>query len=587
MRGRLSGRLSASALICAIIFSIIGAAAAADSVAVKSDDRFAQAAPVVLVPGHTTLPIGAGPAVTNPSDLPSRNISLDFHAADIADVLKALATQTGTNIVTGKDVKGQVTVSLSHVGLNDALDMVTKVSGFKYAMVGQNTYVVGSAQGLAEVLGTSGTTSETVAVEVVSLQFANGDDLAKTIPDLVPGVRVSYGNPIVQGDDRKDPIWDITPPGKDPLQRAKPATKPTRVLILVGEPQAVARAKDIALKSEAAAKTADGQVVTEVYFPKYGDATELGQVVTVVSPSVSVTLGPTTNFQLKQSDIIKGGYAMGGPNSVGQYEFKAQPTSIVLIGPAEDVKRAMAALERIDCKPAQIRIEARIVDLDNADALNLGIAYAWTPLTTSGSQTVDSSHGHTTTDSVDSRVISRTTNITWPTVTATIDAMATSGKAKLLASPSISAVVGKPANIFIGDEITYVINIQTTPTGQNVTTATAEVGIQLRALGTVGPDDEITLNLHPEVSVVSSYLQVGGGIALPQIARRFTDNTLRIKSGTTVAIGGLIRDTDIDNMQKIPLLGDLPFFGQLFRHRNHSKDHSEVTIFLNACVIKD
>ena len=71
------------------------------------------------------------------------DVTLDFVAADINDVLKALALQTHTNIVSGTDVKGTITVSLAHVSLEEALDMISKLSGYQYAKVGR-TYVVGS-----------------------------------------------------------------------------------------------------------------------------------------------------------------------------------------------------------------------------------------------------------------------------------------------------------------------------------------------------------------------------------------------------------------------------------------------------------
>jgi type II secretory pathway component GspD/PulD (secretin) len=340
---------------------------------------------------------------------------------------------------------------------------------------------------LGAVLGISNTPSADVSVDVVALQYANGDDLAKAIPELIPGVKASYGNVITSGDEKKDPVWSVTPPGADPLMRTKIASKSSRVLILVGEPQAVAQAKDIALKAEEAARTCDGQIVTQVYYPKYTDVTELGQVASCIAPGVSVTLGPTTNFQLKQGDTVKGTTTSVGGDVGGAYEFKAQPATLILTGPIEDVKRIVSALEKVDIMPAQILIEARIVDIADDDEKALGIDWQWKAFTSSGTVSV--------------------------------------------------------ANI--------------------------------------------TLNLHPEVSTITGYLNVGSGIALPQIARRFTDSTIRIKNGATVAIGGLIKDQDIENMSKVPLLGDLPILGQLFRHKDWTKKHSEVVIFITATILKD
>lgn len=576
MRGKLSGTGPVSALWCAIILILLVTAASAEPVKVKSNDVFVQAAPVIAEPGGTQVPLGAGAAVTTPEDPPLRNISLDFHAAEIADVLKALSLQSKTNIVTGSDVKGVVTVALNNVGLNEALDMVTKLSGFKYAMVSPNTYAVGSAQALSSVLGTASTTSASVSVEVVSLQYANGDDLAKMIPDLIPGVKASYGNVVVQGDEKKDPVWNIPKHGVEPGQeRTKISAKPPRVLILVGDPESVARAKDLALKADNAAKTCGGQIVTEVYHTKYVDAEELGQVASMIAPTVSVSLGPTVNFQLSGGDYVKGTSTSVGGDVGGSYEVKAQPMTMVLNGPVDDVKRVLDAFSKVDLKPAQVLIETRIVDITNDDEKKLGVDWSWNDVQFQ-ENTAASGAGNGN-------------FIRLPAlITAKVDAMLTNGKAKLLSNPKVAALSGKAANIFIGDQVKYVSSITQGNNGPTVTIDTLLVGIQLKAIPMVSPDNTVTLNLHPEVSTISGYSDVGNGIPpLPQVSRRFTDSTIRIASGETIVIGGLIKDQDVDNMQKLPLLGDLPFFGQLFRHRDHTKSHSDVTVFLKATIIPE
>ena len=60
-----------------------------------------------------------------------------------------------------------------------------------------------------------------------------------------------------------------------------------------------------------------------------------------------------------------------------------------------------------------------------------------------------------------------------------------------------------------------------------------------------------------------------------------------MKSGETIVIGGLIKDDELDTLKKVPLLGDLPVLGHLFRHREKTKDHSEVVIFITASVVND
>ena len=139
---------------------------------------------------------------------------------------------------------------------------------------------------------------------------------------------------------------------------------------------------------------------------------------------------------------------------------------------------------------------------------------------------------------------------------------------------------------FVGDEITYIVRVETTPTGQNIQTENKLVGVQIRVAGEVSPDGYITLILHPEVSILKLE-STTAGITLPTVARRFTDHSIRVKSGETFVIGGLIRNDEIKDMTKVPLLGDIPFFGRLFQHENRTKERTEVVMFITASVVPD
>ena len=167
-----------------------------------------------------------------------------------------------------------------------------------------------------------------------------------------------------------------------------------------------------------------------------------------------------------------------------------------------------------------------------------------------------------------------------------LQAALNSGDAKLLSSPNISALDGQPAATFIGDNITYVASITTGPTGQNVTTATASAGIKLFVTGKVNNDGYVTLNIHPEVSTLRLVASIGGA-QLPQISTREATTTLRVKDGDTIALGGLIQQQDIKNIQGVPYLENLPFFGQLFRSSSVTHSRDEVVIFIKVSIQKD
>jgi type II secretory pathway component GspD/PulD (secretin) len=145
-------------------------------------------------------------------------------------------------------------------------------------------------------------------------------------------------------------------------------------------------------------------------------------------------------------------------------------------------------------------------------------------------------------------------------------------------------VDSEDASIFIGDLLRYRVLQSVTPGGaEQFTVETVPVGVALLVRPRVHDDSEITLKVHPVVSTVTAFI---GPERIPQTASREADTTFRMKDGETIAIGGLIREEDLSIMRKVPLLGDLPLLGELFKSRTRNKKKSEVTVFLTARILK-
>ena len=142
---------------------------------------------VHAAPGPKTLATAVHTvrAVTRSAD----DVTLDFVGADINDVLKALAMQTHTNIVSGKEVAGPITVSLAHVSLEEALDLITKLSGYQYAKIG-HTYLVGTPATI-QTLAAAGTAQTPAVTSVVSFSYSDPADLISEIKQLYPNVKAS------------------------------------------------------------------------------------------------------------------------------------------------------------------------------------------------------------------------------------------------------------------------------------------------------------------------------------------------------------------------------------------------------------
>ncbi|MEN6520128.1 MAG: secretin N-terminal domain-containing protein [Armatimonadota bacterium] len=542
MRIRLSGKISVGLLWCALIITVAAPIAAGDSLtALRSENAWIQSAPILAEP-HLNQIAMAPSRAEQPQE--PRNICLDFHAADIADVLKALSVQSGTNIVTGTDVKGQVTVSLNKVSLHEALDMVTKLSGFKYAAVGRNTYIVGSTPGVSGVLGSEEADTTT---EAVVISYANPDQIGQLLTANLPSLK-------------------CVPTG------AKADQPGPKVIMLTGPKAVVESAKAMINQVELSLSLESRNKIVEVYRLKYANAKDVATMLMTVLPRLAASVGPANGFDKRPPSGVTF-VDKASKSGDDESEIKEEPMTIVLAGSAEDVYKAKELIGKVDVKPRQVLIEIKVTDITVSAEKRLGITWSWDNISFSeGTDTDGGGSGKWNRTPID--------------IDGKLNAMLEDDDANLLANPTVAAIEGKPAVIFIGDEVKYIIKTEETLTGSDVTTETANVGVTLRVIARPDDDGYITMALHPEVSTITAWMSAGSG-SLPQISRRYTDHVIRVKDGDTIIIGGLIKDNELNNLTKVPLLSDLPFFGNLFKHREKTKEHSDIAIFLKATVLSD
>jgi type II secretory pathway component GspD/PulD (secretin) len=155
-----------------------------------------------------------------------------------------------------------------------------------------------------------------------------------------------------------------------------------------------------------------------------------------------------------------------------------------------------------------------------------------------------------------------------------------------LASPNISVLDGERAFILIGDRINFPVLVGYSDGGNPIFSKEEErVGIYLQVAASVASDGGITMSLYPQVSTVTGFLEINGA-SYPQISTREAQSTLRIRSGETLVMGGLLKTEEVRQMEKVPILGDIPFIGELFRRRKTSKNSSQVLISIKPTVIR-
>ena len=274
----------------------------------------------------------------------------------------------------------------------------------------------------------------------------------------------------------------------------------------------------------------------------------------------------------------------------GDMKINETANNMIVTDYKDNIDKIKALVNEVDTAPKQVLIEAKILDITSSDLRALGVTYNFdfTPagggLFTRGTrfqEELDSkvSMAEESSSLSGGQIVVNTLKLKGVTMDATIDSLIRDGKATLLASPSIAVINGQEARIVIGERFPYKERTQTT-SGTTETTKFVDIGTSLKVNPQINDDGYITLSLHPEVSSLLSALDAG-----PRITTREADTTVRIKEGETLVIGGLIRQTDNRSVDKVPILGDIPVLGYLFKRSERDVQQTELAVFITPRIL--
>lgn len=246
--------------------------------------------------------------------------------------------------------------------------------------------------------------------------------------------------------------------------------------------------------------------------------------------------------------------------------------TLILRGPEAIVREAEKLARQLDVLRTQVVIEVTIWDINDSALKEFGASWGFGSVTINESPSKHLQFGNFTRTGL--------------SFSAVLKALEKKDQAKVLASPNISVLDGERAFILIGDRIIYPVLIGYSQANTPIFSKEEErVGIYLQVAASVASDGEITLSLYPQVSTVTGFLEVNGA-SYPQISTREAQSTLRVRSGDTLVMGGLLKNEEITQMEKVPLLGDIPFLGELFKRRKTTKSASQVLISIKPTVLK-
>lgn len=246
---------------------------------------------------------------------------------------------------------------------------------------------------------------------------------------------------------------------------------------------------------------------------------------------------------------------------------------LVINGTKKEFKGVEAILNSVDRDVPQVRLEATIMAIEHSYMKETGIRWSWLSLT---------GHGEDQTKSYGAISFGRA-----PSgeayrffVKPELSLLETSGKAVIIATPSIMAVNGEEAHILIGERIP-IVEESITEGERKKSVRYEEVGIKLDYTPYVIKEKYIDATIRAEVSAPILVSEMKAY----KITTRQAKTRVRLKPGETLVIGGLMDNRDQKQWQKIPILGDIPLLGKLFRHSRKTKDSVEMIIFVKASVV--
>jgi len=364
------------------------------------------------------------------------------------------------------------------------------------------------------------------------------------------------------------------------------ADQRTNTLIAAGAPVYLRMVEDLVryLDSQEAEDR-----VTEVYVSKVRDANELATAVKSFVQQEIEALGETEDEEsrLRKMERQISIEAIGDPE---------QGSSSLLVGTSRRAyQRTMELITGLDRPEPQVMISVLIAEVTLNNNVDLGVEIAGQDLTFSEGAVVGPNGiiqgsdfdvvGGSSLGAAGPLGFSFT--VTGEDFNFLFHALQTDNRLEVLSRPVLMVRNGEEGNITIADQVPVVTSSQVTDSGQiNVTPGREDVGIVLTATPHISPDGYVTIEMKQEISNIGGEVQLTNELSQPIFSTREVTTNVTVRDGETVVIGGLIQSRDSDTETKIPILGDLPYLGFLFRSTSVQQSKTELLVVLTVDILR-
>jgi general secretion pathway protein D len=524
------------------------------------------------------------PPVARAEDKPKKqSISFNFVDVEIPTLIKFISEITGNNFIFDERIKGNVTaIAPTELSVEESFTLFTSILGLKgYTIIpsGKKTYKI-MPSSLAKQSGEI-STGETVPV--------NEGYITKLLP--VNNIKVEealeFLRPIVSKDGHVS------------------AFGPSNMLLIVDSAINIEKIAFI-LREIDHPPTHEEPPKIYVYPLENADATDLANVMQGIVTGAK---------SLKQTDAK--GQITPMPVSASKISVTSDKAtnSLIIIASPSDYQNLLQVISSLDSRRKQVFVEAMIIEASIDKLKELGTKWRaiakdnGDPVAIGGFGNVNSASllslisglsgfsaggmGNFMTIPLTSIAANGSvtkSNLNVPGFAVLFGLSDFQDAVNILSTPQILTSDNEEAEIVVGENVPFISKRERDITTTNTVLSSIErkdVGITLRITPQITEGDYVKLNLYQEISSVKDASDDVITTVGPTTTKRSTKTSVIVKDTQTVVIGGLMQDKEEERITKVPLLGDIPALGLLFRYKTVAKNKTNLLVFLTPHIVKE
>ena len=301
--------------------------------------------------------------------------------------------------------------------------------------------------------------------------------------------------------------------------------------------------------------------------------------------------------------------ASAEPSTGGFIQADPSTNSLIITAAEPLYRQVRAMIDQLDSRRAQVYIESMIVEISGDNAADFGLQwqgllgssgdkyglFAGTSNSVGGPSIVSLSQtgaGAGSTLPGDGINIALIKNYGGTYALAALArALQTQANTNIVSTPNLITLDNEEAKIVVGENVPFITgqytNTGTATTSPFQTIERKDVGITLRIRPQIGEGGTVRMTIYQEQSAVKETTAAGTSNAGPSTTKRSIESTVVVDDGSILVLGGLISETFKDTKAKVPLLGDIPVLGALFRSEKREKNRSNLMVFLKPTIMRD